>query len=206
MVKCLLQHPSIDPNKRDSSGRTALLHAVTRRNTDIVKSLLNHPSIDINIPDSKGNTAWICFVTENIKDPEHEIIQLFLDNKSVDVNKIDGQSGHTGLMHMILKNAEVENIKLLLNRIDIDVNVVTANNFATAGMTALMIAAKYGRVEALKALLQVSSRNISTLCNIIYQSWVLMILLLCTYLHLPHYTAKGIPVLHIIISIECLIN
>ena len=57
LVRILLSSPSIDPNRVDAKGATALIIASLRDHADVVQALAEHQLIDLTHGDAAGNTA-----------------------------------------------------------------------------------------------------------------------------------------------------
>lgn len=59
IVRCLLQHPSINVNAVDDSSRTALFWAASGGHHDAVRLLLGHPALNTRRwKDNQGHTAY----------------------------------------------------------------------------------------------------------------------------------------------------
>lgn len=58
MMLKLLTHPSVDPNKRDNKGRTALEFAIKSSDSRLVRAMLQRKDTDPNlVSTSSGHTA-----------------------------------------------------------------------------------------------------------------------------------------------------
>ena len=73
---------TVDVNKQDSDGYTALPYAVSKRQEECVKMLLEVKEIDVNIRAYDGYTPL--HIAVELK--EVEIIRLLLTHKQIDVN------------------------------------------------------------------------------------------------------------------------
>lgn len=97
-VKCLLDYPTVDPNRQCASGETALHKAVQDNRIDVVRTLLDIKAVDPNIQDRSGRTALHHF------DQRHKsttIIQPFLASPRLDLN-IQNYRGETLVFRILL--------------------------------------------------------------------------------------------------------
>ena len=94
LVKLLLQHPKINPNKGDKNS-TPLLYAVARGLTDIVQLLVDTPGIDVNKIDKYVRMAEISSGNQDPYTPlclavdraHTDIVKILLSSPTIDVNK-----------------------------------------------------------------------------------------------------------------------
>ena len=87
MVRALLQHPLIDPNKAMGGyPETALYYAADHAEIDYVRLLIAHPKTDVNKGRSDGRTPLI-----RLKLGIHNLSQLFyeLGSKNLTYNNIE---------------------------------------------------------------------------------------------------------------------
>ena len=126
IMKLLLEHPSIDVNKEDRIGRTALIHAIQKGNIKAVKILLGDRRVDMN--------CTIPPLTMAVAGKHPDIFKLILTNQRVDVNQT--YQSMTALM-IASGKSDVEAAKLLLNDPRVEVNLVNCK-----GWSALLLAIK----------------------------------------------------------------
>ena len=74
VVNLLLKRDDIDPNSRDSNGKTPLTHACFLKCVPIVRSLLSHRDTDPN-PIGRTGVSLLCSVITKAP-PHEEIISL----------------------------------------------------------------------------------------------------------------------------------
>ncbi|XP_015441786.1 2-5A-dependent ribonuclease isoform X2 [Pteropus alecto] len=75
IVRLLLDH-GVDVNVRGEKGKTPLILAVEKRNSDLVKMLLEQEHIEVNETDREGKTALLLAVELRLK----EIVQLLCEH------------------------------------------------------------------------------------------------------------------------------
>ncbi len=149
IVPLLLDH-GLDVNTKNRNGKTALQLACFWGNLDVVKHLIQRGA---NIHEvTKAKEALLAEVMSGGTSPltpgQHpELVRLLIEN-GADVNTRDG-FGDTVLM-FACEQGHLDLADFLLDR-GADINQV--NNHIFKGRTALMAAARAGRVEAVKLLL-----------------------------------------------------
>jgi len=117
VVKLLLGHEEIDPNKENKNGNPPLLVAIEKGDPEVIKLLLDHKKIE---PNKVG--------AENLYAPLHlavsrrnlEAIKLLLDHEKIEPNK-ENKNYHTPLHYAIDKDLEAAT-ELLLGHKKIDPN------------------------------------------------------------------------------------
>ncbi|KAH6903929.1 ankyrin repeat-containing domain protein [Coprinopsis sp. MPI-PUGE-AT-0042] len=165
-IRLLVEVPGIDINAAGQEGWTPLICAVRKGNAEAVNVLLGLPGIDINARDENGWTPLICAVRWG----HLEVAKLLPRTVGIDINATD-RDGWTALMHAAdLGRAEI--VKHALDAPGVDVNAVStlrkekhaanrrvyfnkqdSKNKHNDKWTALMLAARQGRTEAVKQLL-----------------------------------------------------
>ncbi|KAH6908082.1 ankyrin repeat-containing domain protein [Coprinopsis sp. MPI-PUGE-AT-0042] len=147
IVQRLLQHPQIDPNIANDSGRTPLLACLLSASSKIdvsthdnegctsesfhaVLALLAHPGTDINKPKPDGQTPLM----EAIECSNDSAAHALLERPSIQVNR-KSERGETALMTSSYRN-NVAIAKRLTTCTDIDVNARRNGD----GYTALTLA------------------------------------------------------------------
>lgn len=77
IVRLLLDH-GVDVNVRGEKGKTPLILAVEKRNSNLVKMLLEQEHIEVNETDREGKTALLLAVELRLK----EIVQLLCEHRA----------------------------------------------------------------------------------------------------------------------------
>lgn len=113
---------------------------------EVLKLLLDQEGVDVNAMGVGGDTALSLAVHRGYMDA----VQVLLERKDIDVNACNGRA----LILAICATPSFQNrteglLKTLLDREDIDVNVRTSG-----GNTALILAARQGKEDAVKLLLE----------------------------------------------------
>jgi len=116
LLKLLLGHESMDPNKEAHSGKTPLMIAIEKKNSEAIKLLLGHKKIDPNKETTFGKTPLIIAINKG----NLEAIKFLLEDKRIDQNK-KGKHGWTPLQWAVCKG-NPEAVKILLE------NGADANN------------------------------------------------------------------------------
>ncbi|KAH6902893.1 ankyrin repeat-containing domain protein [Coprinopsis sp. MPI-PUGE-AT-0042] len=174
IVQRLLQHPQIDPNIANDSGRTPLLACLLSASSKIdFWPSFAHPGTDINKPKPDGQTPLM----EAIECSNDSAAHALLERPSIQVNR-KSERGETALMTSSYRN-NVAIAKRLTTCTDIDVNarrngdgytaLTLANseemmlvllhtpgidvNSASVGLSAIALAAKNGWERAIARLL-----------------------------------------------------
>ena len=143
VLQCLLtKAPSINVNKVDSRGRSALYYAFD--SIDIFQKLLEISCLDINIKDTNDCTLLYHACKENRK----EICKLLLRHSSINLER-SGRYGKTPL-HFICMMGDLETVKLFFQ-----LHGTGFINFEDrTGRTPLHLAYKKGRLELVRFFLQ----------------------------------------------------
>ncbi|MBP5427329.1 MAG: ankyrin repeat domain-containing protein, partial [Clostridiales bacterium] len=141
-VMKILPDNSLDVNKQDKNGRTALMDACNSGSTKKGVEMLLKCGANVNMKDDLGQTALM--IACSINAPK-EVVEILLDNNA-EMNMKD-DLGQTALMVACAMNAKAEVIELLLKR---GANV---NMKSDSGRTALMIACKCAKKEVIKLLI-----------------------------------------------------
>ena len=141
IVKLLLNHSGItDVNARDTEGFYPITHAVSK---EMMELLLSNPDIDVNVLDPEDRTPLhIAVISGRV-----EIVELLLSHSGTnDVNTKYAYGLHP-INHAAVINTP-KGIELLFEHPSINVNAQ-----GPKGHTALNKAARYGKVEIVKLLL-----------------------------------------------------
>lgn len=127
----------IDPNVRDSKGRTALGVAMIEQSPKAAKLLLAQPNIDINALDNAGESALMLAALKG----DMADVKLLLD-RGARLN----QPGWTAL-HYAASGPDAKIVQLLIER-GAEIDARSPN-----GTTPLMMAAQYGSEDSVAVLL-----------------------------------------------------
>ena len=130
-----------DTNERDYKGRTALMEASSKGDTEIAKLLLKSGA-NVNLKDQEKKTALMVATEKG----HLEIVNLLLQ-QGADVHEGD-QNERTALIYAVLYQDE-KFVKPLIQA-GADVN----SKEAVYGYSALFLAASHAKAEVAKALLQ----------------------------------------------------
>ncbi|KAH6894868.1 ankyrin repeat-containing domain protein [Coprinopsis sp. MPI-PUGE-AT-0042] len=158
-AKALLSLPGIDVNLCNSTSRNAFMIAAIYGHIECVQLLAEVPGIDINAVDMFGETSLI-YVAQH--DPT-AIVKLLVRLPGIGINTTD-QYGWTALMHAV-DGGHTEGVKELLSAQEIDVNWASNRDkyytLNEAQLTALIVAARKGRINIVKQLLEVPGINVN---------------------------------------------
>ncbi|EAU90021.1 ankyrin repeat domain-containing protein 52 [Coprinopsis cinerea okayama7 len=165
-VQPLLAHKDTQVNLVNKVGRTALMLASCNDHQGPVRHLLAHEDTQVMLADNNGYTALMLASRYG----HDTIVQLLLAHKQIQVNLADNE-GRTALMialspgsghitsldpwSLFDKERRLRLIALLVGCHDLDANAVDED-----GDTALILAARGGRSEAVSLLLQRTRINI----------------------------------------------
>jgi len=116
IVKLLLQHPTVDSEKRDFTGQTALFKAANKGRHAVVELLLQQPGVDLNAKSKDGFTPLLTAVFGN----HAEVVRLLLDRPDVDPNLADTSYQQTPLWMAVTGGEEM--VQIFLARKDININ------------------------------------------------------------------------------------
>ena len=119
VVKVLLTHRHIDPNRINYYGNTVLHQAVANNHDAQAAALLKHPDTDPNVRDDKGRTALLLAVIQGY---DH-IVELLLEHRDTDPN-IGDLDGWTPLIRAVYEGNRTI-VRHLLRHDDIDVTITT---------------------------------------------------------------------------------
>jgi ankyrin repeat protein len=160
IVKLLLAHPAIDPNKStrmiyDPQSRleTPLEHAVNfakirewdDRSLEVLRLLLAHPKTDANVVGHDGVRPLVAACAKD----HHRVVELLLKTPAIDVHQSlpTDPTSFTSLL-FASQNGHHRSVALLLAHPAIDVNRQCGE-----GRTALLMAAFYDHVQTVELLL-----------------------------------------------------
>lgn len=132
VVKLLLAQPTVDPNQKDFTGRTALFRAAAKGHEKVVKLFLQQEGIQ---PDAATDDEFTP-LQQTLFDRKKRLIKLLLDRPDVNPNHRD-LNGQTPLW--TASGAGDEILQMFLNRKDIEINLQGPSK-----ETALYHAAKWG--------------------------------------------------------------
>jgi len=114
IVRALLQQDSINVNKRDRHGCTALRYAASNGHEDVVISLLKHNNTDVNKMDRHGCTALMRAVIGGVRRTggHTEVVKQLLQQDGINV-EIRCYGNWTALMYAV-SEGYVDIVELLL--------------------------------------------------------------------------------------------
>ena len=116
VVRLLLNQPTVDPNKKDFQGQTALFKAANRGHPMVVKLLLEQDGIEPDAVSKDGFSPLLQAIFE-----EHEaVIQLLLNRTDVDPNLCDLSYNQTPLWMAV--TAGEATVQMVLERNDVEVD------------------------------------------------------------------------------------
>lgn len=184
-VKALVRVPGIRPNLMTKNGFTPLYMAAQNGHVETVKALTNAPGININLRNKNGYTALIVATCIG----HAEIIKALLEGPGIKPNlrTKDGytplflatQNGHAEAVRELLKHADIhpnlatedgttplsmalqmgydEIARMLFNALM--AKNINPNQTQKGAETPLMLAALYGNLEMVNALLEIQDVN-----------------------------------------------
>ena len=121
IVKLLLQHKLVEPNKASANGTTPFITACESGHADIMRLLLAMDGIDVHHANENGVTAFhaACGGGHN------EILQLLLQEfkEGIDINK-PTEDGTVPLA-IASRNGHLDIVKVLVGLEDVDINFVS---------------------------------------------------------------------------------
>lgn len=142
VVKLLLRQPTVDPNKKDYTGQTALFKAANNGHHQVVELLLQQKGVDPDAVSDDGFTPLL----QTIFGRHQKVIKLLLDRADVNPNKCDTTYNQTPLW--MASTAGDEILGMFLERKDIEIN-----GQSRFGETPLYQAVQRNRLSAAKILL-----------------------------------------------------
>ncbi|KAL9071470.1 MAG: hypothetical protein Q9161_004187 [Pseudevernia consocians] len=161
VVKLLLEQPTVDPNKRDYTGQTALFKAANNGHHEVVELLLQRNGIDPNAVSKDGFTPLL----QTIFERHQKVVKLLLDRADVNPNQCDTTYNQTPLW--MASTAGDEILGMFLERKDIEIN-----GQSRWGETPLYQAVQRKRLSAAKMLLDAGANpNIPAYENKTALSW-----------------------------------
>ena len=151
IVNSIVNVSNVDVNAKDYQGNTALIYAIIGGNRDIVSALL-HANAKVNDCNNHGRTALFKAVDTNNK----EIADMLIKS-GADVNRSD-DNRQTALFVAVNHNNNDMTAMLIENGANVN---VSCKYEGIDEYTPLMLAAKKGNLEIVKALLHAQA-NINT--------------------------------------------
>ena len=148
IVHCMIDEGSCDVNSRDAEGKTPLMLASARHNSQLVlKCLIDDFSCNLWLADNKGNTAlhYAC------REKNVEVVQHILQFKDGNID-VKNNEGLTPLLSTCCPDSHniedkiVDILKLLIDE-NCDVKVTT-----NIGETAIMLVVKWVKVQCKKII------------------------------------------------------
>jgi len=119
IVKLLLQHPEIDVNLRDSTGKSAMMYALNSPNIEILEFLAKEKNVKINQLNHNGVNIFMYSCSNGCLN----LVKILLSRVDLDINlKCVSGFADTGLMRACMRG-HVEIVKLLLENENIDINL-----------------------------------------------------------------------------------
>ena len=148
ILRLLLERPSTDLNLADVNGSTALHLATFCGNIEAVRLLLTDPRVDVNLKDLQFQMTPLISAAgrDNI-----DILKLFLDVQSVDVNLTfpGSDNGEVTALMWAVMNSKIEAVKVLLDEPRVEVNWMNGR-----GISAIHVAvAQKSNVKLVELLL-----------------------------------------------------
>jgi len=141
VVEILLRQRSVDPNKPDNCGRTALSYAAQDGLERVVKILLQQQGVNPNEHDNSGHTP-LSFAARN---GHVRVVEILLEHSGINPNYPDNY-GRTPLMYAT-SGRHQEVVKILLGREEVD-----PNKRDHRGRTPLTLATRLGFQEVITLL------------------------------------------------------
>jgi ankyrin repeat protein len=126
-----------DPNAADAHGQTPLVAAIQAESVEVVETLLRHPAIQPDLPNRAGETPLMMAALRARVDWMERLLALGAQVR---------REGWTPL-HYAASSPEVRPVALLLER------GAPIDAISPTGTTALMMAARYGAIDAATLLL-----------------------------------------------------
>ncbi len=161
VVNLLLKQPTVDPNKRDYTGQTALFKAADNGHHEVVELLLQQKGIDPDAVSKDGFTPLL----QTIFGRHQKVVKLLLDRADVNLNQCDTTYNQTPLW--MASTAGDEILKMFLERKDIEID-----GQSRRGETPLYQAVQRKRLPAAKMLLNAGANpNVPTYENQTALSW-----------------------------------
>ncbi|KAK3255464.1 hypothetical protein CYMTET_35353 [Cymbomonas tetramitiformis] len=145
VVKLLLKHPNIDPNRPAKEGKTALQQACCQSSPTLVDLVVRNKNTDVNSVDMYGMTALHEAATRG----HVQLLKTLLKRGDMDCNPRDLQGRTPFWMACNCGDDNIESVNLMLKCEKVDVNVADDNT-----RTALMQACEVGNLNILAALLE----------------------------------------------------
>jgi len=142
VVEILLRQRSVDPNRPDDRGRTALSYAAQDGLEGVVKILLQQQEVNPNEYDDSGNTP-LSFASRK---GHVRVVEILLEHSGINPDKPNSY-GQTPLLYAASGGHE-EVVKILLERKEVNPNYPD-----TYGGTPLMYATSGKHQEVVKILL-----------------------------------------------------
>jgi len=144
MVKMLLAHPSIDPNKPQAQGGTPLFIACQAGHVQVVEVLLEDPRIEADRPRDDGITPFFMACQEG----HAGVVRQLLNSPIVDPNRCPSENGVSPLF-VVCQEGGKEIVELLIRCDRVDPTLSREN-----GASPFMIACEKGRDEIVQLLLR----------------------------------------------------
>lgn len=144
MVRLLLQQPKVDPNVRDTYGKTPIFYASDKGHEAVVKLLLEQKNIDPNPFTNAGFSPLI----QAVFSCHTPVVQLLLARLDVSPNEADKLYNQTPLW-LAVTFEEGDMFRMFLSRKDL--NIDAASRY---GETALGRCARQGYEAALQMLIR----------------------------------------------------
>ncbi|CAF9914936.1 hypothetical protein IMSHALPRED_002285 [Imshaugia aleurites] len=142
VVRLLLNQPTVDPNKKDYTGQTALFKAANRGHHEVVELLLQQKGVNPDAVSDDGFTPLL----QTIFEKHQKVVKLLLDRADVNPNQCDTTYHQTPLW--MASTAGDEILGMFLERKDIEVN-----GRSRYGETPLYQAVQRKRLSAARMLL-----------------------------------------------------
>ncbi|OHT09645.1 hypothetical protein TRFO_21356 [Tritrichomonas foetus] len=153
-LKCLLNHPDIEPNAVDNDQCTPFYFAVLYHRKHVVKFLIKNERIDINKPDDEGVFIIIYQTALHIaaKLGYFDIVSIILTSNRINAN-YKNNNGQTPL-HYASRFNQLDVVKLLL--LDDRININAEDNL---NQTPLYVSIMQNNVQIVQELLSSSRIN-----------------------------------------------
>ena len=162
IVNLLLEDRRIEPNLQDYEGHTALFYAVKSKNMEVVEALLSFDIVNLNSQGVDGKTVLMFAAKPPRSDqsPDREMVNALVNTiierivkRTIIYADIQDSEGQTELMAVSFAADHGNFVRTLLQADKYVVPNINLNLQDKYGMTAVMYAARYNRVEMVNALL-----------------------------------------------------